>query len=125
MQFRKVILSFFGFVFLGMGGIGVFLPVWPTTPFVLLSFACFSSTPKIKNYIMKNSFFKEHIENYEKRNGLSTRILIISMVWLWSMLIVSFIFVDYIYIRLLLIIVGISVSLHLLVMTKPKDKNLK
>ncbi|NMA67658.1 MAG: hypothetical protein GX957_15745 [Clostridiaceae bacterium] len=41
-----------------MGEIGLLLPVWYTTLFVLHSVACFSSEPCIKAWIMKISFFK-------------------------------------------------------------------
>lgn len=74
MKLKIIILTFLGFVFLFMAFIGLFLPIWPTTPFVLVSVGCFSSTPRIKNKIMKISFFKEHIENYECRKGLSKKL---------------------------------------------------
>ncbi|NLM74860.1 MAG: DUF454 domain-containing protein, partial [Clostridiaceae bacterium] len=58
MQLKTFLLTGLGFFFLGLGVIGLLLPVWPTTPFVLLSVACFSSAPRIKARIMKVSFFR-------------------------------------------------------------------
>ena len=62
LQLKTIMLTGLGLIFLGLGAIGLLLPVWPTTPFVLASVACFSSAPRIKARIMKISFFKEHIE---------------------------------------------------------------
>lgn len=78
MRVKIMLLTGLGFVFLGLGAIGVFLPVWPTTPFVLLSVACFSSSPRIKAWILRNKFFREHVENYENRTGLRKK-----TVWLY------------------------------------------
>lgn len=119
----KIILPFFGFLFLTLGAIGIFLPIWPTTPFVLLGVACFSSTPRIKLWIMKNRFFKEHINNYEKRNGLSLKIFLTSIIWLWSMLILSIILVWKMNYTILFVLIGLFVTIHLIIMSKPRNKD--
>ncbi len=121
MQFKTVVLTCFGFIFLGLGAIGVLLPVWPTTPFVLVSVACFSSSPRIKARILKISFFKEHIENYEHRTGLSKKTFWISIVWLWGMLLLSMLLVDNLWITLLLLFIGIAVTSHILCMSKGRE----
>lgn len=118
MQFKIILLSILGFLFLILGAVGIFLPVWPTTPFVLLSVACFSSAPRIKNHIMKISFFKDHVENYEKRVGLKTKTVVISLLWLWIMMIISIILVSNILVKLLLFLIGIVVTVHILIMAK-------
>lgn len=118
-------LTGLGFVFLGLGAIGILLPVWPTTPFVLVSVACFSSSPRIKTRIMKISFFKEHIENYEHRTGLSGKTFWISIVWLWTMLLLSMFLVGNLWTTLLLLFIGTAVTCHILCMSKARedDKN--
>jgi uncharacterized protein len=122
LRVKTIILIGFGFLFLSLGAIGLFLPIWPTTPFVLVSAACFSSSPRVKARIMKMTFFREHIENYEKRAGLSRKTVLISLSWLWSMLILSMLLVQLLWLACLLSIIGIAVSLHIIFMAKAKVK---
>lgn len=114
-------LTVLGFVFLGFGAIGLVLPIWPTTPFVLLSVACFSSTPRIRAKIMRIPFFRDHIENYEKRTGLPRRTVSISLVWLWAMLIISIAIIKTLWISILLIFIGIAVTTHILLMARARN----
>ncbi|NMA80035.1 MAG: DUF454 domain-containing protein [Clostridiales bacterium] len=125
MRFKKCLMPSIGFVFLGLGAIGVILPIWPTTPFVLVSVACFSSSPRIKAKIMKIPFFREHIENYNNRNGLSSKTLLISLIWLWGMLIISMSIIRELWAFILLSIVGSAVTTHILFVARPKDKGEK
>jgi len=110
LQLKTFLLTELGFFFLGLGVIGLLLPVWPTTPFVLLSVACFSSAPRIKARIMKVSFFREHIENYEQRKGLTKKTFWTSIVWLWGMLCLSMILISNVWISILLFLIGLAVT---------------
>ncbi|HPB16324.1 MAG: YbaN family protein [Clostridia bacterium] len=122
LKLKTVLLTALGFVFLGLGAIGLLLPVWPTTPFVLASVACFSSAPRIKARIMKIPFFREHIENYEHRTGLSRKTVCYSMIWLWGMLILSMAIIRTFWIITLLLIVGVAVTIHILWMAKASSR---
>ncbi len=122
MQLKIMLLTALGFIFLGLGAIGLLLPVWPTTPFVLVSVACFSSSPQIKAQILKISYFREHIENYEFRNGLSRKTVWLSVVWLWGMLVISMVLIRSLWIALFLFLVGTSVTIHILYMSIAKDR---
>ena len=125
LQFRIILLTGFGFIFLALGAIGLLLPVWPTTPFVLLSAACFSCTPRLRAQIMKIPFFKEHIENYEHKTGLSRKTVIISLSYLWGMLLFSMLILKNVWIACLLLFIGTSVTIHILCIAKAKKKNEK
>lgn len=120
MRIKTILLTGCGFFFLGMGAIGLLLPIWPTTPFVLLSAACFSGTPAIKARIMKIAFFREHIENYEKRTGLSKKNVTISLSYLWGMLLLSMVLTRKIWVAVLLCCIGTAVTIHILHMAKAK-----
>lgn len=120
MKVKILFLTGFGFLFLCLGAIGLLLPVWPTTPFVLAAAACFSGTPRLRAKIMKISFFKEHIENYEYREGLSRKTVTISLCYLWGMLSVSMILISSLWMSFLLASIGVTVTIHILWMAKAK-----
>ena len=123
MQLKTALLVGLGFIFLGLGAIGILLPVWPTTPFVLVSVACFSSAPQIKAQILRIPVFREHIENYEQGTGLSPKTVRNSLIWLWSTLLLSMALTQKVWIIVLLIIVGASVTFHISSIAKAKTKD--
>lgn len=122
MNLKTILLTILGFIFLGMGTIGVLLPVWPTTPFVLLAIACFSGTPRIKSRILRVPFFKEHYENYETRKGLSRKTFWISMAWLWGMLLISMVMTQKITMTFFLSLIGVAVTIHIAWMSRSRVK---
>jgi len=70
----------FGFVFLGLGTLGVVLPLLPTTPFILLSAACFArSSEKWHRWLLANSTFGPMIRNWEENRCISRRVKIIGI----------------------------------------------
>ncbi|MGL4790403.1 MAG: YbaN family protein [Anaerotignaceae bacterium] len=111
-----------GFLSLCIGAVGIFLPVLPTTPFVLLSVGCFSSHPTIKNKVLKIPFMLEYYESYNKGNSLKIKTLVTSMTFLWVMLIISMFAVAKIHMSIFLIIIGVAVSVHLIYLTKKRKK---
>lgn len=65
----------FGFVFLGLGALGILLPLLPTTPFVLLSAACFArSSERWHRWLLANETFGPMIRNWEEKRCISCRV---------------------------------------------------
>lgn len=122
MRIKIVLLTGLGFLFLGLGAVGIVVPVWPTTPFVLLSAACFSGSPALRSRLLRLPFFREHIENYEKKTGLSRKTLAISLTWLWGMLLLSTLLVRKLWLAVLLICIGAAVTGHLLWMSRARGE---
>jgi len=122
MKIKKIILIAAGFSCLILGAIGVFIPVLPTTPFVLLSAACFSaSSRKLNDWLLKSRLFGPYIENYRTKQGVSARRKIASIAFLWAGLFISMFIVRTVWICIVLGAVGAGVTVHLL-MIKTKDK---
>lgn len=76
-----------GFLFLGLGILGIFLPLLPATPFVLLAAACFArSSEKWHRWMLANDTFGPMILNWERNRCISCRVKWIAVV---SMLVVG------------------------------------
>lgn len=76
-----------GFVFLGIAVLGVFLPLLPTTPFVLLAAGCFAkSSVRMHRWILANETFGPMVRNWEDNRCISGRVKIIAIA---SMLLVG------------------------------------
>lgn len=104
-----------------IGVIGIFLPILPTTIFLILASACF-----IKSYPQANEWLKNHkilgayIKNYQDKTGLTIKSKIINISLLWIMISISALFFTELwYIRILLLAIAIGVTVHL-VMVKTK-----
>ncbi len=72
---------------------------------------------------MKVPFFREHIENYSQRTGLSKKTFLISLLWLWGMLILSMFLTGDLRIALLLFLVGSAVTLHICIIAKGRGES--
>jgi uncharacterized membrane protein YbaN (DUF454 family) len=82
---KKSIFLIIGSLALAAGFVGIFLPVLPTTPFVLLAAWCFfRSSPRLYEWIISNERFGDTIKNYNQGKGITktTKIKAIVMMWL-------------------------------------------
>jgi len=115
-QLSKYILIVAGTFFLGLGLIGIFLPLLPTTPFLLLAAACYAKgSQKFYIWILSNKYFGAYIKNYREGKGIPLQIKILSISFLWiTILFSAFIIVTNIYVRIILIAIAIGVTLHII-----------
>jgi uncharacterized protein len=112
----KCILLLAGVISLILGIIGIILPLLPTTPFLLLSAACFArSSKKCYNWLMNNKWFGEYIKNYHEGKGIPLKIKIYAISLLWVTILASIIFfIGSLWIRLLLLLIAFFVTIHIL-----------
>lgn len=99
----------------GLGFAGAFLPVLPTTPFLLLAifFYMRSSTKGVK-MILGNRFLAPYVKSYFSKKGIPVKILIRTLLLLWLTLGCCIVWcVSYAYLRVMLVIIGIGVTVHL------------
>lgn len=110
----KYLLTIAGTISLVLGIIGIFAPILPTTPFLLLSAVCYMrSSNRLYNWLIKHKVFGVYISNYIKYKAIRKNIRIIALAFLWLSLGLSIYIIDSIHFRILLFAVGIGVSIHL------------
>ncbi|WP_135077165.1 YbaN family protein [Terasakiella sp. SH-1] len=73
-KIRQTLYLSVGWFFTGLGFIGAFLPVLPTTPFLLVAVWAFSkSSPKLKRWLYTHPQFGPHIRNWFDHGAITTR----------------------------------------------------
>ena len=80
----KLIYIIFGTVSLVFAFIGVVLPIIPTTPFVLLSAACYyKGSERLHGWLSRNELFGPIIRDYEEHRGMrkATKIKALTIMW--------------------------------------------
>ena len=122
----KGILVVSGTFFLVIGIIGIFIPLLPTTPFLLLTAACYiRGSKKFYNRLIKNRWLGGYIKNYQEGKGIPLTVKIISIIFLWITIVFStVIIVANIFIRIILIIIAIGVTVHILTI-RNLEKNIQ
>lgn len=119
---KQIILIVLGVLALVLGGVGIFLPVWPTTPFVLCAAGCFgASSPKLYRKLASTQYFGEYIQNYKSKTGISSKTRWTGIVFLWLMLGISSLIFRTWYIWIILGVVGIAVTVHILMIRRKKQ----
>jgi len=114
---KRTVFFSLGVALVGLGAIGVALPILPTTPFILAAFLCFGkSSKKAEKWISSNKYFGSYINNYKEKKGVPVDVKRNSLIFLWLTLIISSILVNSLIIRLILLVVGICVSTHILLL---------
>jgi uncharacterized protein len=113
---RSMTLMTVGVIALILGAVGIFVPLLPTTPFLLLAAACFvRSSDRLYNWLIHHRWFGTYIRNYREHRAipLSTKILAITLLWS-TISYTGLVVIDAWIIRGLLLAIAVGVTLHLL-----------
>ena len=114
-RFSRALWTVAGTFFLALGVIGIFLPLLPTTPFLLLSAACyFKGSKRMHDWLLSNKVFGSYIRSYREGKGVPTKVKAISLVALWATIGSSVVFaVSILVVRVILIMIAIGVTIHI------------
>ena len=112
----RIILIILGTFFVGLGTLGIFVPILPTTPFLLLAAACYAkSSNRFYNWLLNNKWFGNYIKNYLEGKGIPSKVKILTISLLWITIIISAVFVvSILFVRIILILIAIGVTIHIL-----------
>lgn len=104
-----------GFVLVGIGVLGVFLPLLPSTVFFLGAAACFGrSSPRAYRWLTTNRWFGKHLDNYQRERGATVGAKVTSIASLWVGIgITEWFFIEALWLRVLLAVVALCVTVYL------------
>ncbi|MCB2220480.1 MAG: YbaN family protein [Bacteroidetes bacterium] len=114
-----------GTVAVGLGFLGIFLPLLPTTAFLLLAaWAYARSSPRFYHWLLNNRLFGRYITAYLQGKGMPviSKVSTILLLWL-TILATTIFFVENIYVRIVLIMVAIGVSIHIVTLPTLRRSN--
>lgn len=104
-----------GFLCVGFAVLGIFLPVLPTTPWLLLAaWLFYKGNPKMRIWLLNNKYLGPYIDNYIKYRAIPLKSKIISISMLWITILFSFYIVNPILLKILLLCIAVGVTIHLL-----------
>ncbi len=111
-----MLLKIAGTAFMVIGGVGIILPLLPTTPFLLLAAVCYArSSERWYNWLLYNRWFGSYIRNWHEGKGIPMRTKILSVVFLIMTIGYSAAFVVPFFIgKVALILIAVCVSVHIL-----------
>jgi uncharacterized membrane protein YbaN (DUF454 family) len=124
---KKIIFISLGFLFIAVGVLGIFLPVLPTTIFLIIaSYFFMKSSPELNEKLMNNKYLGKYIRNYKEKKGMPLKSKISSIILLWtSILASSYFFTENTYIQLLLIAIAVGVTIHIASLKTLVNKNIQ
>jgi len=112
---------FLGTIFLILGIIGVFLPLLPTTPFLLLtSFFYTRGSERINKWFRSTSFYRDYVEGFRK-GELTIKQKIKIIISCYICLAISAIFVDHLYTRIVLGCIAIVQVISMFIIKTKKE----
>lgn len=112
----KYILAFLGSLSLALGILGIFLPVLPTTPFLLLTAALYvRSSARLYDWLMSHRHLGPYIKNFRENKAIPLRVKVVSVSLVWATLLYCALFVAWVWwMRLLFIAIATCVTVHIL-----------
>ena len=112
----KALFRIAGLLSLGLGITGVFIPLLPTTPFLLLAAFLFSrSSERLHRWLLEHRLLGTYLRNYREGPAMTRQHKVLTLMFLWTGLGSSIAFaVHGLWARLALFAIGAGVTAHLL-----------
>ena len=123
---KKYLYIFGGSISLALGVIGIFLPVLPTTPFLLLAAFCYlRGSKKMYDWLLSHKVFGPYIYNYMTYKAVTRKTKKVILTTMWLILTISTILVPILHIRIFLLASGIGVTIHILTLKTIENEDLQ
>ena len=121
-QFFRNCILVIGFFATGLAILGIFLPLVPTVPLLLLAAACFArSSERFHHWLLNHQKLGPMINCYLNGQGIPLRAKITAIVLIWLSISVSVLVINPFWLEFFLVIIGFSVTLYLLSLPTLRD----
>ena len=113
----KIFLTILGLVSFALAVAGIFLPLLPTTPLLLLAAWCFvRSSPHLYGWLMRHPKFGPYIRNFRESRAIPLRVKVVSvaMIWLTIGYCIVAVVDEYLWAQILLFVLAAAISWHIL-----------
>lgn len=113
----KTLFVVLGALSLLLGLVGIFVPLLPTTPFLLLAAALWvRSSPRLYAWLLAHRRLGPYIRNFRENRAIPLRAKILSVMLLWATLLYCIFFVveEWWWAQLALLAVAVGVTWHIL-----------
>lgn len=122
----KIFLIIIGITSTVIAVIGIFIPLIPTTPLLLLAAYCFArSSQKFYLWLINNRFCGVYLRNYREGKGISLKHKVLILILLWLTIGFSIFLVTNIILKSLLLLIAVAVSIHLINLKTLKASNME
>ncbi|MEG1607479.1 MAG: YbaN family protein [Mucinivorans sp.] len=114
---------FLGSLCAGLGTLGVFLPLLPTTPFLLAAlFFFYRSSPELARKLLDNKILGPYVASYASGAGMPLKVKVRTLILMWSVMLLSiFCFTDNLWVRLFLTLTAVAVTVHIVTFRSAKS----
>lgn len=118
------IFLFCGFVLVGVGILGMFLPLLPTTIFFILAAWCFArSSERFHHWLHNNRLFGKYLNNYRINKGMTVKSKLITILVLTAGITISMYFAaEHIIVKILLAAIWFGVCWHIIALKTVKEE---
>ncbi len=113
---KRLLFVIAGTVALGIGVIGIVLPVLPTTPFLLIAAFCYMrGSRRLYDALLRRRIVGAYVRNYLEGRGMSLKTKIWTLAMLWTVMVGSAIVIaDSLVVRVILAIILAGVTMHII-----------
>lgn len=92
-QAKRAAFILLGLLCLGLGALGVVLPLLPTTPLVLLAaFAFANSSDKLHDWLLDHNVFGQLIADWRRYGAISRTAKVLGVISMLAVLVISWLF---------------------------------
>lgn len=106
----RAVLIIIGTITLGIGMLGMFLPALPTTPFLLVTAACYMrSSERLYGWLISHPRLSSHIERFNRERSMTLKAKLVILALAWTMLIGAALFlVESLFMRVFLVALAVT-----------------